>query len=194
MTQLRTNLRGERVRLRALGEEDAKEFFALVEQSREHLRTWLPWVDSHLSEEHSEAFLSAAEMQLEMENGGLWGIEVNKALVGCVSLHWIQWDHRSTSLGYWLGKNFEGHGLAYDACRLLIHHCFEDLKLNRMEVSAAEANLRSLLLAQKLGFCEEGVRREYEHLHGKFWDHRALSMLLSDFRNLGSSSNQNWSV
>jgi len=188
---LQKKIMGERVTLRALSEKDSKAFFALVEGSRAHLNEWLPWVESHTSVEHSEAFLSAAEMQFEMENGGFWGIFAGKVLMGCVALHWIQWEHAFTSLGYWLGKPYLRQGFACEACQLLVKHCFDDLKINRIEISVAESNHSSLQLARSLGFLEEGRRRQFERLHGKFQDHIAFALLFDDFRHLGSPSNQN---
>lgn len=32
--------------LRLLKEEDAEELFLRVEESREHLRSWVPWLDA----------------------------------------------------------------------------------------------------------------------------------------------------
>jgi ribosomal-protein-serine acetyltransferase len=169
------------VQIRPLKEKDAGVFFRLVEANREHLRQWLPWVDEHTTLGHSRSFLGASEMQLTLRNGGLWGIFLEKELQGTVSLHWIQWEHRSASLGYWLASGSQGKGYARQACGLLLRHAFLDLELHRVEASAAVENGRSLRLLRNLGFQEEGRRRDAEFLHGKYLDHLAFGILADDF-------------
>jgi RimJ/RimL family protein N-acetyltransferase len=174
-------LRSARLALRRLTEDDSEDFFAMVESSRAHLHQWLPWVEDHQTEGHSQSFLAAAEMQEELDNGGLWGIFVSKELMGTVALHWIQWEHASASMGYWLKQSATGKGFAREACLQLLQHGFVDLQLNRIEISVAVRNLPSLALAKKLGFQEEGIRRQSEKLHGIFEDHLGFSMLKQDF-------------
>jgi len=173
-------LHTKRLDLRFLGELDADEFFAVVDADRKALGQWLPWVEEHCTIEHSEAFLAAAEIQLDMENGGICGIFMQQELIGCITIHWIQNDNYSASLGYWLASSAQRKGFAQEACETVLQYCFEGLALNRIELSVACENTPSTRLAERLGFHSEGIRREYEHLHGRFWDHHAYSLLRSD--------------
>ena len=50
-----------------------------------------------------------------------------------------------TSLGYYLDKEFEGHGIMTQAVEALIKYCFEELDLNRIEISAAVNNEKAEL-------------------------------------------------
>jgi ribosomal-protein-serine acetyltransferase len=156
--------------------------FALIEGSREHLGRWLPWVELHTGLAHSQSLIEAGEMQRTMENGCLWGVRTSAGeLAGLVEMQWIQWVHRSASLGYWLGDSFQGHGIMTEALRLVCAFSFQELKLNRLEFSIACENTRSLALAERAGFRKEGLRREYECLHGRFLDHFSFALLAGDW-------------
>ena len=44
------------------------------------------------------------------------------------------------SIGYYLDKQFEGHGIMTQAVEALIKYCFDEIDLNRIEISAAVHN------------------------------------------------------
>ncbi|HSQ42308.1 MAG TPA: GNAT family protein [Fibrobacteraceae bacterium] len=174
-------LHGPRIHLRPLEGKDASLFFEVVHADKTALGQWLPWVEGMISPKHAASFLAAAEIQQEMGNGGIWGVFLRKHLIGAVTLHWIQWEHMAASLGYWLCHSSQGQGLATEACQLALRHCFVQLGLNRVELSVATDNQPSLTLARRLGLREEGLRRQYERLHGVFHDHISFAMLAEDY-------------
>ena len=177
-------LLGEDVRLEPLHQRHASALYALVDRNRSHLDAWLPWVESHRSLENTRSLIEAGEMQQALDNGCLWGlfVEPDEELAGVVDLQWVQWQHRAASLGYWLGAEFQGHGYMTRALRLLEAFVFNELELNRLELSVACENTRSLALAERVGFVREGLRRQYECLHGAFIDHYSLAILALDYR------------
>jgi RimJ/RimL family protein N-acetyltransferase len=86
---------------------------------------------------HSKNFIRGTLKQFAENNGFHAGIWHEGRLAGVVGYHAIDWEHRSTSLGYWLGQEFEGKGLATNACRALVDHAFEELGLNRVSIACA---------------------------------------------------------
>ena len=42
-------------------------------------------------------------------------------------------------------------------------------------------NTRSVRVAQKLGFTDEGVRKRYMYVNGRWQDHRIFSLLSDEF-------------
>ena len=40
------------------------------------------------------------------------------------------WDDKGVELGYWIGEEYWGQGLVAEACKPIIKHLFEDLKIN----------------------------------------------------------------
>ena len=64
------------------------------------------------------------------------GIMFRGQLAGMIGLSPIDWANAKTSIGYWLGAEFEGRGIATRSCRALIDYLFKELKINRVEIRA----------------------------------------------------------
>ncbi len=179
---------GERVVLRPLGEADAQSLFELIDESREFLQEHLPWPEECTSVQNVASRIDSWNLQAQMANGACWGIfekagadsgERREKIVGCIMLGWVQWKHRSATVSYWLGERFCGRGLATEALLLAASEAFA-LGLNRLELTASVRNPKSVAVARRAGFQEEGVCREYECLHGKFEDHLRFALLARD--------------
>ncbi len=95
--------------------------------------------------------------------------------------HPIRWGSRTGELGYWLGSEFTGMGLATRACRRLLVIAFNELDLNRMEIRCAAGNTRSIAVAKRLGMIYEGTLREAERLGEGYVDHVIHSILKREF-------------
>jgi ribosomal-protein-serine acetyltransferase len=179
---------GERVVLRPLGESDVQPLFELIESSREFLSEHLPWpVQECCTPEDVSAKIDAWDLQAQMANGACWGIFEKSAsssdglkIAGCIMLGWVQWKNRSGTVSYWLGQDFCGRGLATEALLLVAGEAFA-MGLNRLELTSSVNNPKSVAVARRAGFTEEGVCREYEWLHGHFEDHIRFSLLAKDF-------------
>ncbi len=55
-------------------------------------------------------------------------------------------------LSFAFGQAYWGHGYALEACRRIIAHAFDDLRLPRLLGSAAAENVRSARFHEKLGY------------------------------------------
>jgi ribosomal-protein-serine acetyltransferase len=99
------------------------------------------------------------------------------ALVGRIGLQYINMLDRNASLGYWLTKDAEGHGIVTKCCRWLITHGFKTMQLHRIALEAATENVRSLAIPKKLGFTQDGVLREADYVDGRFLDIAVFSLL-----------------
>ena len=172
------------VYLRILEQRDAEPLFDLTDRSRQHLRCWLPWLDQVVRLEHTEAFIAAGLRQFADGLGMQAGIWRGGCLVGVAGLHPIDWPSRQGSLGYWLGADQEGQGLATLAGRALLRTAFLDYGLHRMELRAATGNLRSRAVAERLGFTLEGVARDAEWLYDHYVDHAVYALLADDWQDL----------
>ena len=67
------------------------------------------------------------------------------------------------------------------AVRALVDHAFGAWELNRVEIAAAVENARSRAVARRLGFTEEGRRRQVERVGDRYLDHVVHSMLASEW-------------
>lgn len=92
-------------------------------------------------------------------------------LVARVSIYGIQWGAaRWGSLGYWIDEGHAGRGIVPTAVAMLSSMAF-DRGLHRLEIAVRPENERSVAVARKLGFAEEGMRRSYLFIDGQWRDH-----------------------
>ena len=76
---------------------------------------------------------------------------------GHVMLHTLAWRHRRGEIGYWLIPGARGRGMGKIAVSLLVEWAFQELELDRIEITTTPENTAARALAQSLGFREEGV-------------------------------------
>ena len=171
----------EQLVLTPLELRDADELFELTDRNRPYLRHWLPWLDNITRLEDTRAFIRAAQAQGSQNNGTQLAIRLNVRIAGIVGHHQIDWRNRLTSLGYWVGEEFQGQGLVTAASRALVGHAFDQAQLNRVEIRCATGNDRSRAVPARLGFREEGLLRDAEWLYDHFVDHVVYAMLARDW-------------
>ncbi|MBB4824711.1 ribosomal-protein-serine acetyltransferase [Sporosarcina luteola] len=170
----------EETELKQLETRHDEQLFEIMDKSRESLREWLPWLDYNKTVEDSRKFIASTLKQYSENNGFQAGIWYQGELAGVVGLHGINWANRSTSLGYWLGKDFEGKGLMTRSCQAVIDYCFNELNLNRIEIRVAAENYKSRAIPERLGFMKEGHIRQAEWLYDKFVDHDVFGRVKAD--------------
>ena len=172
----------ENTELRLLEERHAEELSDLTDRNRDHLREWLPWVDRSRTVEDRKNFIRGSLKQFAENSGFQAGVWYDGRLAGVVGYHNIDWQNRSTTLGYWLGKEFQGKGLMTAACRAMVEHAFAELGLNRVGIACAIANEKSRAIPERLGFRQEGVQRQAEWLYDHFVDHVVYAALASEWQ------------
>jgi ribosomal-protein-serine acetyltransferase len=169
--------------LRLLEESDADELYELVDRNRAHLEPWLPWVPATIAPSEVLEFIRATRRQLADNDGvQLAIVDADGAIAGVVGFHRVDWANRATSIGYWLAADRQGRGLMTAAVRALVDHAMRAWRLNRVEISAAVDNARSRAVPERLGFREEGVRREAERHGERYRDLVVYAMLAADWR------------
>ena len=161
---------GDGVEMREWVPADAEEAFAEVDQNRERLRDWLPWVDSTRSPEDLRAFIERCAASEGRQRS--FGIYVDGVLAGNIGLHLD--DDNGGEIGYWIADAFEGRGLITRAARELVRYGFADRGLRRMQLTAAVENDRSRWVAERLGMTQEGVLRRA----GRIREDRYLDLVM----------------
>lgn len=168
--------------LRALTERDAPALFHLSDKNRAHLRQWLGWVDANQTVEGEIAFIRSLEAEYDVNGRVTYGIYYKGQIAGTIGFNTIDWVNRKAEIGYWLGADFQGHGLITRSCKVLIDHAFHDLHLNKIEIRCATGNTRSCAVPQRLGFTHEGVSRQAEWLYDHFVDLNLFGMLATEWQ------------
>ncbi|QPQ34093.1 GNAT family N-acetyltransferase [Lysinibacillus sp. JNUCC-52] len=174
----------EHTYLKMLDLSDVDELFALTDRSRDTLREWLPFVDNVRSVKDTEHFVRNAMQQYVDNNGIQAGIYYDGKLAGVIGYHQVNWQHKWTSIGYWLGNDFVGKGLVTNSMKAFIDFAFDYLKLHRIEVRVAVGNIRSRTIPKVLGFNEEGRLRDAEWLYDHYVDQVVYGLTATEWKKI----------
>ncbi|HKE22398.1 MAG TPA: GNAT family protein [Bryobacteraceae bacterium] len=162
---------------------DAESVFALVEQNRDYLRAWLPWVDRTQSAEDVRQFITQmVTPQWLDDRGPQCGIWVEGAIQGSIGCHPIDWQNRGCSIGYWVTAQRQGEGIVTRAVATMLDYLFGEVEVHRVVIQCGTGNHRSCAVPLRLGFTREGVAREAEWVSGRWVDLVVWSLLKSEWR------------
>ncbi len=102
--------------------------------------------------------------------------------IGNISLENIQWKDRQATLGIVIGaKEYWGQGYGTDAIRTLLRFAFEELNLNRIQLSVFDFNERARRCYRRCGFQEEGRLRQAHYTEGRYHDVILMAILREDW-------------
>lgn len=171
----------DKTELRLLDIHHAEEVFKLVDSNREHLREYMPWVDSTNTIEDSRSFIQNCKEKHAANAGFDTGIWYEGQLAGIIGFHSMEASINSISIGYWLGEKFVGKGIVTKSSRVLIDYAFTILKFNRIEITCEENNRKSKAIPERLGFKKEGITRDGEILYGRYVNSLVYSLLRGEW-------------
>ncbi len=146
--------------LRSWQPEDAPALFDAINHSRVHLSPWLAWVNPTTKQDHSLQFIKYSMQAIENQESLALGIFFDGNVIGGIGMH--QWNHivKKAQVGYWIAKEYEGHGIVTQSLKQFLRFLFEKTSLNKIEIHFSPANKRSAKVAEKLGAQVEGVLRQ----------------------------------
>jgi len=107
---------------------------------------------------------------------------VSQEHIGNIALTEIDYINSSAVLSIIIGKK-EGwsKGIGYHACTLIIQHTFMNLNIRRISLGTFESNKGMRKLAEKLGFTQEGIRKEALYKQGTYIDLYEYGLLKRDW-------------
>lgn len=103
-------------------------------------------------------------------------------LVGHATLWGATVRGRCASLAIMLGHEHSGQRLGTDALTVLLRYGFEEMGLHRIELRTWAFNTRAINVYRRVGFVEEGRRREVTFHAGTFHDEVQMGILESEWR------------
>jgi ribosomal-protein-serine acetyltransferase len=161
LVELPDELVGPRVLLRPYRPADADQVFAAIDESREHLKPWMPWVDNHGSIDDTRDFCiqSASHWLLRSELPLAMFERATGRYLGSTGFHAPDWELRAFETGYWLRATAVGNGFMTEAMRLLAALAFTDLQARRLALQCEAHNEASRRVAERAGFILEGRLR-----------------------------------
>lgn len=174
----------DKTELRPFSVENAAELFAVVKKNYDHLRPFLQWVTPDFSLESAREFIERTNDGFAENKNPAYGILYNEEIVGVIGFVNFSRNNRRIEIGYWIDKDHEGKGLIGKACKALIDYVLEELDLNRVEIHCSTENTRSRAVPERLGFTLEGVLRQSEWRHERFYDMAIYGLLKDEWKNL----------
>lgn len=175
---------GKKVMLRMPRSRDHAQWAALRSQSRAFLEPWEPrWTPDELSLAAWRQRLKRYRTDYATGAGLAFFIFDNASgrLAGGINISHIRRGvSQSGSVGYWMGETYAGKGLMGEALGLTIHHCFNVLRLHRLEAACIPENERSMRVLEKAGFRREGLLHAYLKINGTWQDHFLYGLVADD--------------
>jgi ribosomal-protein-serine acetyltransferase len=168
--------------LRPLQPADAPQFHGLIQANRAPLDRWLRWSCSIQTLENAADLIESFVLKQASGDGFHLGIWHAGRLAGGLVCWYIHRQNRNAELGYWLGAEVVGRGLATRSAALGLRHLFEAENLNRVEMLCGTENRPSRRVAERLGFSLEGIRRESHWITDRFVDHAVYGLLRSEWQ------------
>jgi ribosomal-protein-serine acetyltransferase len=168
--------------LRLLREDDAEELSLRVDQNREYLRRWMPWLGGAKDTSDQVKFIQRCCAGAAAGTAFHYALLSVDGIVGMVSFNTIEKLNCCATMGYWLAEPQTGRGLMTAAVKALINEGFQQLELNRIQARVATDNHRSQAVCHRAGLKKEGVLRQSEWLYDHFLDMTMNSVLRTEWK------------
>ncbi len=171
----------DEIELRPFIEENATEIFAAVKANYKHLQPFLHWVTEDYSLESADEFINRTQKAFAENTSQTFGIFYREKVVGAIGFVNFNWGSKRTEIGYWIAQDHEGKGIVTKSCKVLIKYAFDELKMNRIEIRCATENIKSRAIPERLKFTLEGVLRQSQWRHTRFYDMAIYGMLAEEW-------------
>jgi len=166
--------------LRMIVPDDAEDLFAIFGDP-EVMRYW----STPALEDLEVARDLAREIQHCFDSRSLfqWGLvrPEDDRVIGTGTLSNLDVQNRRAEMGYALARAEWGRGVMSRVLPVLVRFGFETLDLHRIEADVDPRNPASIRLLERLGFKQEGCRRESYILNGEIQDAVLYGLLKREF-------------
>jgi ribosomal-protein-serine acetyltransferase len=139
----------------------AVEYMHKINQDRDRLQIFLPWVSTITVPEHETVYLHKSAK--DWENRTLFNYAIverlHHDLIGSIGVFNISWAQDSLELGYLVFTPYEGKGYVSEALRAL-EDVFFTAGINRIEIRCSAKNQRSIDLCFRNHYHLDGILRQ----------------------------------
>lgn len=108
-------------------------------------------------------------------------INLEGEYVGNVNLHSIDEENGTFSISFYFLEKHRKKGYATNAVALILYYAFNELELNKLNVSVNEGNIPSETLIKKIGCQKEGIYKENVFYDGKYVNVNLYGITYEDF-------------
>jgi len=178
---------GELVNLRELTIEDATTIVNLMDYD---IAKYLYEVPYPYRIDDSLKFIKSSFDNFKLCKSITFGIEYNNILeskvllVGIIGIKDIDYVNKKANIGYWIGKQYQGKGIATECIKLVVNYAFEVLKLEEISAYVFPGNNPSIRVLEKNRFVKTGEVNKYHPL-----SQRCKNSLIYLIKNKNNMSN-----
>lgn len=166
---------GDRARLHHLSIEDQDDFIVAVRSSRDLHGEWVDPADT------PQRFVALIRRAQNPEFHPFVIRRTDGALAGFVNVsNVVRGGFQSAFCGYAAFAGSEGRGVMTAGLALVVRYAFGQMGLHRLEANIQPTNLRSIALAERVGFRYEGFSPRYLKIAGEWRDHNRYAMTVED--------------
>ncbi|PWQ92565.1 GNAT family N-acetyltransferase [Leucothrix pacifica] len=177
----------QRLKLTMLNKSDAEAIFKLFSDD-----LVVEYYDLEAFTDLSQAvkILNTFETRYKNKQGIRWAIRLKNTnqLIGTCGLNAWSPAMKSAVIGYDLLPEFWGRGYMTEAVRRVIKAAFSGElscgELNRIQADTVPGNDASESVLRRLGFKEEGLRRQSGYWKNRFHDLKCFGLIRSEFHEL----------
>lgn len=169
------------VAVRLVTEEDTAEITTLVAANRDFLAPWEPLRPKDWATEPIQLRMIMDALARHAEGVSVpLVITLDGVIVGRINVSDIvRGAFQSAHLGYWVGEEHNGRGIASAAVAATIALAFAEYGLHRLQAGTLLHNHGSQRVLRRNGFTEIGLAPRYLRIAGDWQDH-LLFQLLAD--------------
>ncbi|MEF1284682.1 GNAT family N-acetyltransferase [Vibrio sp. M250220] len=163
-------------------ESFAPQYTSLIQEQIDYLSQWLAWPQHCNSEQDFRLFVQRALHEYADGKSMTCAIFYRGELVGNCSFNSINSDTLCAEVGYWLSQYHQGKGIMTRVVTFLITYAFEQLQLEKVQLSAAVDNRASRQVAERVGMTLEGILTNQEKIGSRILDHAIYGIKNSQAR------------
>ncbi len=153
------------IELKDLELTDAPDLFNIIDTQREHIGRWTEIANLTNDITDTEKFIESTFDTGER----IKVILFDGSKVGLVGTRNTDIENKTTEIGYWIDRNYEGKGIITRSTEALMNNLHND-GINQFEIHAIPLNARSCQVAEHLGFDMVETKYNTEELHGNKFD------------------------
>lgn len=174
-------LQGEKVVLRLLAASDLVDYERWNDNTRPSMQTDGPWYDEDLSK-----LIAGRRQRLATgQQSPYRSLEIDTAKgihIGWLNFYYNADNPHASETGIHIAEHdYWGAGLGTEALSLWVDYLFQAWGLHRLGMTTWSGNPGMIRVARKLGFMQEGCRRQGCNVKGKFYDIIALGILREEW-------------
>lgn len=174
--------RGEKIRLRAIEQQDFDAIIASTEEPDTELDRLDDFIRFPVSKEQTRENLVAIVQKAGVDDTFFWMIEdLQGNHVGYINT--FDCEKRTGTFKYALiiKRSYWRQGYGREAIRIILRYYFRELRYQKVTVVIYAFNERSIRLHEQMGFQLEGRLRRMVYTNGNYYDELYYGLTIEEF-------------